>query len=287
MGEKSQNEWFEGIETIVSEPLKFKAKLAIGEDAYTSLRLKNAVFKLWDVAGVASSAMAVAKSSAVASTFFAPKGILALGSLFGAATTPIGWVVAAGVLAGGGWIGITRYLKQSTSSRVTVIPSFINTPLDVLALGLFDLMVPLALKVASIDGEIDVHEKNKIHSYFADKWGYSDKFVGEGIAYIENVLSDFSTKKVAQALGEFKKQNKDCNSKEMSREIMNFLTEVMEADGRIDEREEMALEKVKIIFDEVDRFNLKRFTKDRFSSVFGVAKKVSVLKFPPKRKPAN
>ncbi|APG24238.1 tellurite resistance TerB family protein [Syntrophotalea acetylenica] len=272
------NKWFEGIETVVAEPLKFKAKLAIGEDAYTSLRLKNATFKLWDVAGAASSAMAVAKSSAVASAFFAPKGILALGGLFSAATTPIGWVVAAGVLAGGGWIGITSYLKNATSSRVTVVPNFINTPMDVLALGLFDLMAPLALKVALIDGEIDAEERNTISSYFVEKWGYSNNFVCEGMAYIESRLVDFSIKKVAQSLGEFKKQNKDCNSKEMSREIVWFLTEVIEADGRIDEREEMALENVQKIFDEADRLSLKKFTKDGISSFCGVAKKIPLPK---------
>jgi tellurite resistance protein len=278
MDENKQNEWFERIETIVAEPLKFKAKLAIGEDAYTSLRLKNATFKLWDAAGAAGSAAAIAKSSAVASTFFAPKGILALGGLFGTATTPIGWVVAAGVIAGGGWIGITSYLKHSTSSRVTVVPNFINTPMDVLALGLFDLMAPLALKVALIDGEIDTDERDTINSYFVEKWGYSDNFVCEGIAYIESKLSDFSIKKVAQALGEFKKQNKDCNSKEMSREIVCFLTEVIEADGRIDEREEMALENVKKIFDEADRLSLKQFTKDGISSICDVAKKIPLPK---------
>jgi hypothetical protein len=47
--------WFHDIETIVSELLNFKSKLAIGEDAYTSLKLKNAVFEAWEVAGVALS----------------------------------------------------------------------------------------------------------------------------------------------------------------------------------------------------------------------------------------
>ncbi|MCZ6488581.1 MAG: TerB family tellurite resistance protein, partial [Gammaproteobacteria bacterium] len=79
--------WFHDIETIVSEPLNFKSKLAIGEDAYTSLKLKNAVFEAWEVAGVATTAVVVAKSSVVATTFFAPSGLLAMIGI-GTAATP-------------------------------------------------------------------------------------------------------------------------------------------------------------------------------------------------------
>lgn len=274
MSENTQNEWFEGIETIVVEPLKFKAKLAIGEDAYTSLRLKNATFELWDAVGVATTATAFAKSSVVAATFFAPTGFLAFCGFGAAAVTPVGWVMAAGVLAGGGWIGVTRYIKQSSNSRVTVIPNFINTPMDVLALGLFDLMAPLALKVASVDGEVDSSERNTISSYFVDQWGYDADFVNEGIAYTEKNLASFSIKELAQSLGEFKKQNKDCNCKAMSQEIVGFLREIIEADGRIDEREEMAIEKAQQIFAEIDRFNLKGMARDGLDSVSGVAGKL-------------
>lgn len=287
MSKNTQSEWFEEIETIVEEPLKFKAKLAIGEDAYTSLRLKNATFELWDAYGVAGMAVTAAKSATVASTFFAPSGMLAFFGAGAAAATPIGWVVAAGVIAGGGWVGVTRYLKQSTGNRVTVIPNFINTPMDVLALGLFDLMAPLALKVASIDGDVDASEKYAISSYFVNQWGYSEDFVCEGLAYIEKKLPDFSVKGLAQSLGEFKKENRDCNCKAMSQEIVGFLREIIEADGRIDEREEMAIEKVQAVFDEVDRFNLMQVAKSGFKSMAGVADKIPVPSFKSKKKQAE
>jgi len=90
MQDKSEFDGFQGIDAIVAEPLKFKVKLAIGEDAYTSLRVKKAVVQVWDVAGVATTAAVVAKSSVVASTFFAPTGLLAAIGI-GAAVTPIGW----------------------------------------------------------------------------------------------------------------------------------------------------------------------------------------------------
>ena len=165
MGNQMQNSWFEGIETIISEPLNFKSRLAIGEDAYTSLRVKNAAFHAWEVAGVATTAAVVAKSSVVASTFFAPSGWLAAIGI-GSAATPVGWVIAASVVTGGAWVGITRYLKKASADRVTVIPRFINTPLDVLALGLFDLLAPLTLKVIEVDGRIDNAKRELIHAYF-------------------------------------------------------------------------------------------------------------------------
>ena len=170
---------FQDVDRIVVEPLKFKAKLAIGEDAYTSLRVKNTVVEVWDVAGVATTAAVVAKSSVVASTFFAPTGWLAALGI-GTAVTPIGWVVAAGVVTGGAWFhqlvdhllqdgfGITRHLKKASASKVTVVPNFINTPLDVLALGLFDLMAPLALKVAEVDGIVDQLRRQQLDDYFGN-----------------------------------------------------------------------------------------------------------------------
>jgi hypothetical protein len=104
-------DWFSGIDNIVNDPLRFKARLAIGEDAYTSLRLKNAVLDAWDAVGAGAAAAGVAQSSAVASTFFAPSGFLAAIG-FGAAVTPIGWVAVAGVMTGAAWLGITRYMKK-------------------------------------------------------------------------------------------------------------------------------------------------------------------------------
>lgn len=275
MSQEKQECWFEGIDEIVSDPLRFKAKLAIGEEAYASIRMKNAVVELWDTAGAAGTAVAVAKSSFVASTFFAPTGVLAFFG-FGTAVTPIGWVIAAGVIAGGGWIGITRYLKQSTGSRVTTIPEFINTPMDVLALGLFDLMAPLALKVASIDGNIEASENDAISSYFVKQWGFNADFVHAGMSFTESRMSEFSVKELAHSLAEFKKHNEDCNYKAMSRELVSFLREVIEADGRIDEREEMAIEKVQAVFDDVARFSFKKVIKSGLDTVEGIAAKIPV-----------
>lgn len=252
---KHQTDWFQDIETIVSTPLNFKAKLAIGEAAYTSLKVKNAVVQVWDVAGVATSAAVVAKSSVVASTFFAPTGFwAALG--FGTAVTPIGWVIAAGVITGGAWFGITRHLKNSSASRVTVVPNFINTPLDVLALGLFDLMAPLAMKVAEVDGGIDESKRGLIRDYFVKQWGYDPKFVVAGTNYIESTLDQLSIKQLAQTMAEFASENRDCNFKLMSHEILGFLRQVVEVDGQLDPQDAKAIEKIEAIFNRANKFSV-------------------------------
>jgi uncharacterized tellurite resistance protein B-like protein len=245
--------WFEGVGTVVSDPLRFKARLGIGDDVYTSSRVRKRLGDLWEATGAGGAAVAIAGSGPVASTFFAPAGVMGFLGI-GAAATPVGWLIAAGVVAGGSWIGVKRYLQKSVGERAVTIPDFINTPIDLLAVSLFDLMAPLALKVASVDGDIDESEKAAIESYFTKQWGFDATFVSEGITFAESRLSEFSLEDQARALAEFKKRNRDCNYRRMCRQLLKFVREIVEADGRIDDREEMAIEKVRRVFEKAGTF---------------------------------
>lgn len=266
---------FKDVESIITEPLKFKAKLAIGEDAYTSLRLKNKIYQVWDTLGAAGTGVTIAKSSVVASTFFAPSGFLgALG--IGAAATPLGWVIAAAIISGGAWFGVSRYIENQFSDKVIKIPEFINTPMDVLALGLFDLMMPLSLKIAFVDETIDPKEKTYIASYFVKEWGYNDKFVTDSMLLIENNLSNFTIKDIASSLVKFQKENPDCNYNEMSKEIILFLNNIMESDGIIDKREEKAIYDVEKIFKNAGKISIIKTIKtgigNTIESIAGIFK---------------
>lgn len=265
--------WFEDIETIVAEPLNFKAKLAIGEEAYTSLKVKNAVIQVWDVAGVATTAAVVAKSSVVASTFFAPTGLLAAIGI-GTAVTPIGWVIAAGVVTGGTWLGITRHLKKVSASKVTVVPNFINTPLDVLALGLFDLLAPLALKIANAEGRIEDGKRQLIHHYFVKEWGYDTDFVDEGFRYIESNLSELSIKQLAQTIADFTNQNPDCNFKQMAQEILGFLRNIVAAEGKVNQADEKAIQNIDSIFKAANKFSVKKKIQTGWRSLKKTTKRI-------------
>ena len=253
--DSKQPDRFDDVDSIVAEPLKFKVKLAIGEDAYTSLKVKNAVVEAWDVAGVATTAAVVAKSSVVASTFFAPTGLLAAFGL-GTAVTPIGWVVAAGVVSGGAWFGITRHFKKASASKVTVVPNFINTPLDVLALGLFDLMVPLALRVAAADGQVADSERQRISDYLVREWGYDADFVEAGLQYLEVGLDQLSVRQLAQTMADFASQNRDCNFRAMSREMLEFLRDIAAQNGKVDRGDERAIREIEAVFMAANRKSL-------------------------------
>ena len=266
MGGQEKTAWFQDIDTIISEPLNFKARLAIGEDAYTALKVKNAAIQVWDVAGVATTAAVVAKSSVVASTFFAPTGLLAAIG-FGTAVTPIGWVIAAGVVTGGAWFGITRHLKKVSASRVTVVPKFINTPLDVLALGLFDLLAPLALKIAEVEGCVEASGRDHIHDYFVKQWGYDPRFTGEGLRYIESSLDKFSARELAQTLADFASQNRDCNFKVMAQEILDFLRDIAAVGGNLEQRDLAAIENIEAVFNAANKFSIKKKIRSGWDSV--------------------
>lgn len=269
-----EHDEFTDVKTVIEEPLKFKLKLAIGEDAYGSLRLVNRVGEYWDNYGWATTGAAAAKTGIVATTFFAPTGLLgALG--IGAAVTPVGWVIAAAVLTGGAAIGVKRFLNETSDSRVAVIPKFINTPIDLLAISLFDLIAPLALKVAAIDGHITDDERKWIKGYFINEWGYDGNFLDAGFKIIESKLDEFTIKELAASLAEFSKKNPDCNYPVMARDLVEFLKGVMEADGIIDEKEELAIEKIEAIFKEAERTFTKNNLVNWGGDLVNSAKKTS------------
>lgn len=273
MTKTNEQNWFEDIEAIISEPLKFKAKLAIGEDAYKLLRLKNTAGEIWETTGMAATGATVAGSSLIASTFFAPTGVLAAIGI-GTAVTPIGWLLAAGVVTGGAYVGVSRYFKGMSENRVIVVPKFINTPMDELALGLFDLIAPLALKTAAADGHIDSTKRELIESYFVAEWGYDQAFVIEGVMLIESNLSDYSIKEMAEMLAKFTKANPDCNYEPMSREILRFLTDIMTSDGRIHEHEESSIEDVRVIFHKASQNTFTKTVQNSWKSLKNTVRRV-------------
>ncbi len=272
MTEAQQADWFQDIDAIVSEPLNFKAKLAIGEEAYKSLKVKNAVVQAWDVAGVATTAAVVAKSSVVASTFFAPTGFLAAIGL-ATAVTPVGWVIAASVFSGGAWYGITRHLKKRTADKVTIVPNFINTPLDVLALGLFDLLAPLALKVAGINDSINPSRHRQIQDYFVREWGYDAEFVEEGFRYIESRDEPLSIEALAATLADFARNNPDCNFKLMSLEICGFLKSMVSVEGAMTDSEQTAIERIDSIFQSANQSEIQKRVAKSLRSIKKLAQK--------------
>lgn len=231
---------FEGVERVVADENKFKIKLAIGEDAYTSLRMTKRLRELWDIFGTAGTGAAVAKSSIVATTFFAPSGFLGVLGI-GTAATPIGWVAFAAIASGGACYGLYRLLGNAKSGRVIEIPKFLTTPLDALGMALFDLITPLSLRMAAVDGKIGRKERAYLMSHLVDEWGLDHRFVRAGVKQIESEVITHSIEEMAKELATFLHLNPDCNQKDMAVAIGSFLQELLETEGPLCEQEHEAL----------------------------------------------
>lgn len=236
---------FEGVTEVVADGLRFKRKLAIGEDAYASLKVGRALTTIWDVGGVAATGAGLASSSAVATTFFTSTGILArIGIGAAATTTPIGWVVAAAVVSGGVYYGVTRAIGKYARSRVEVIPRFINSPIDQLGAALLDMMGTLSLKVANIDGVIDPAERAAMRDYFVSEWGFDATYTDRALALLEESALSQPLKQTTTAIGRFVKDHPDCNAQAFYSDLITLLREIAEADGKLDEREDLAIDAI-------------------------------------------
>lgn len=232
---------FRGVQNVVANSEKFKIKLGIGRDAYTSLKVSKAVAQLWDLGGAAGTGAGIATSGTVASTFF---GTFWSSVGLATAVTPVGWIVGAALVSGGAYYGVARLFKSYSGSRVEEIPKFLNTGLDVLATSAFDLMGSLALKVAAIDGNVDPAERSAIKEYFVEEWGYDQDYMDHAMAVLEDNIHRSRLDEMTSELALFAMKNSDCNFEAIQTEIKKLLIEIAEADGHLDEREEMAIERI-------------------------------------------
>lgn len=250
-GDRDELERLADLDGVIADPLKFKRRLRIGEDAYAVLRLKNSLQGLWDTGGVAATGATVAASKVVATTFFASTasgGVLSALGIGAAAATPVGWVLAAAAASGGVYYGVNRLVRRHQAAFVDTIPRFINTPIDLLGMQLLDLLGALALRVARIDGAVAAEERATIQRHFIEEWGYSRDYVVAALDILETGSDQTRVKAVATDLAQFQASSPDCNAEAMQSELLAFLREVMEADGVLDEREELAIDAIADVF---------------------------------------
>ncbi|MCO5975403.1 TerB family tellurite resistance protein [Ideonella oryzae] len=228
---------------VVADELRFKAKLAIGEQADASLRAVNRAREIWDVLGAAGTGAAVAKSSLVASTFFAPGGLLGAVGL-GTAATPIGWVAFAALASGGACYGLYRLLGNRRGERVIEIPRYLNTPLDQLGLAIFDLIAPLAIRMAAVDGQIERAELDHLQQHLVREWGLDEAFVNQAIVRIIGEASAGDLARMARERSVFLHANPDCNHAAIAADVVQSLRQMLEAAGPVTPQEAAALDEV-------------------------------------------
>lgn len=143
------------------------------------------------------------------------------------------------------------------------VSKFLSTPLDLLGVSILDLMGALSLKVAAIDGVIDPREFQVIRDYFVEDWGYDPDYVDHALAVLNANEDKARLVDMTRALAEFVRGNPDCKFAVLQYEIKQLLTEVAEADGKLDEREEMVIERIPRSLDEQNSImaNLSRAAK--------------------------
>lgn len=269
LNEDQQRAGFASVQRVVANDAKFKARLGIGEEAYTSLRVGKGIRGLFDVTGAAAGGAAAANSSWFAAFFFGKTGFWAAMPWVAGASTPPGWIAAAAVASGGVCYGVVRLFKGYTQSRVDTVPRFLNTPLDVLSISILDLIGALSLKVAAIDGHVDAREVQAVRDYFVEDWGYDPDYVDHALAVLAANDDRSRLTDMTRALAEFAHGSPDCKFEVLQQEIKRLLTEVAEADGKLDEREEMAIERVIRSLDEQNSIvaNLSRAARGAGAAV--------------------
>ena len=246
-----------GLEQVVADPLRFKQHLKIGEEAFALLRAKKQLYMAWETAGAAATGAGLASSSIVAGSFFAPTGLAAFLGLATAAT-PVGWIVAAAFVAGGGYYGVSRWFSGKTDHFVDTIPKYITTPIDLLGATLFDMMGKLALRVAAIDGRIDPAERALVVDHFVDDWGFDKDYVSRRFDALASGTEETRAKALARDLAQFLTVNPDCNAPAIQADLVKFLRELMTSDGVTDEREELVLEAIERVFEEENRLTVAK-----------------------------
>ena len=233
-------ESFDLVERVIENEDRFKAKVGAGAGVFTSLRMADLLGDLSKVGGFAGAG---AGGGSLIASAMAPKGVAALLTLFNP-FSPVSYIVGASVASAGMFYGVTRLYRSYYGSRVEEIPRFLNTPVDVLGASFMDLVGSLAVKVAAIDGSIDQVERRVISGYFVDEWGYNPDYTSHALDLLEETTDEQRVSEMAATLAEFARTNPDCDFSKIQNGLSALLTEIAEADGKLDEREEMAIERI-------------------------------------------
>lgn len=211
---------------VVACELTFKVKLGLDESTIGPLKLQSNLQKLWDVGGAAATGAGLAASSKVAG-LFASGGWLSSIGLGASATTPVGWIVLAGVVTGGAYYGILGRLRKQSESAVITLPRYLNTPLDLLGASLFDQFAGLAIKASLFAGQFDQHQLERIVGYFVDEWGLDEQYCQGAIGVIESQVRDRKLKDMAEQLAKHQRAHPDCNEKVLLTQVTELLDEML------------------------------------------------------------
>lgn len=206
-----------------------KEKLGMGKNTYTIQKVWNKLSPVPGTIVAASAGSLVAASPYVATTFFPSSGILATVGLGAAAATPIGWVVGAGVLTGGAYLGAKKLFEKFGDKAQGKLPPEL----------LLGLMLPLSLRFAKTgDDQITEELKGKVAHYYTKEWGCSRSLVEEAMKRVGENLDNKPPGDLAESLVGFCNKNENCNRDAIVKSFRKHLVELLEEEGDPSRKEE-------------------------------------------------
>ena len=227
-------------EAIVNDPFRFKAKLKIGSDAFTILTKAESLQDCLHVLTGSAAGAALAGTTWVS-------GLGTLGTLgvsLGMVATPVGWISAAGIAGGAAVFGLKKLLSTAHNNVVDEVPKYINTPLDLLASNLINLMLPAMLYISNSDEEYHDLEQEIIVNYFVSEWGISRSYIEDKLNELILSGGHFDLQTWSEAIGQISEE-KDVSYTDLCEELMAALESVRDADGIVHGAEQEAIQAIK------------------------------------------
>ena len=233
---------FDDDEIVVTNDIKFKAALGIGEKAFKSMKIRENLTTFSEALGVGTAVAGVANTVTIGSLLgFSSGGILGTGLLASGTVPGLNVIVAVGVISAGAYVGVSKFFAKGKDAKIMVVPKFINTPLDLLATSLAAFFIPLGLKIGMADGTLEPVEELKLKKYLTSEWGFAASFVSKMIDRYKSDEKLESYNDIIISFGAFINNNEDCDAEEIKLSVMNLLRQISDADGVLTEKEEIEL----------------------------------------------
>ena len=233
----------EELEKIIDNDLKFKQKLNIGDNAYRYLKTAKNLKNFGEVSVTGAGVAAITGAG-----WYLSLGALGkLAIAVGIASTPVGWIAGAGAAGMVGVIGLKKFFNKANAKAIDSIPKFLNTPLDVVALNISQIIFPPAIRMACVDNDFCSAERDVIKSYFVGEWGYNEEFVNGNIDLYSHNISTIDYRLFRETLNKICNTTKELKKDKIVKELLFLLEEVIRADGRVAPEESNEFEYVKLI----------------------------------------
>ena len=244
----------ESKKSLVVDPDKFKAKLNIGFKAFSYLSKAE---NLTDFAG--AIAAGVTGSGLAIFSWYGSLGVFAkAGLLVGVVGAPVGLIAVSGAAAASVTLGTTWLIKGARKKLVKEIPSYINTPLDILGASILDLLASALVIVAKSDSDFSESEQLAICDYFHKQWGMDLGIVELRVSVLRDLDPTELISQFEMTLS-YLNESKDVDSKALNAELIGIASQIAQIDGMFDEREQQAILDLEVLLS--DRVGWKNLFK--------------------------